>query len=290
MTPNGKVDRKTLPAPKSSERRQILGGEPVTKIEIRLAEIWEEVLNVPSVRLDDDFFDLGGHSMLAVKMIARLNESLGYDIPLAALFESPTLAGLAKYAERSSSQQRVIRTVIPIRKSGSKPPLFCVSRPNVNALGFIFLSRALSKDQPVFGLQSHMETDGAYRPFEQAEYDEKASAYIAAMREVQPTGPYFLIGFCEGAHIAFEMARQLEAANQTVGMLAILDAWPVENTIDRRRFYIRSYGNIVRRFLRSDNSERLSMISRKLRGLPALPPSRSLLTAGFTTPPNMSQR
>ena len=262
LTPNGKVDRKALPLP---EQRLLPahGSDPHTVTEIRLAEIWQEVLNVSRVQREHDFFDLGGHSLLAIKMIAQAREVFGQELPLGLLFQAPTLAGLADLI-RQDAGKHALPTLIPIRRTGSKPPLFCVSRPNVNALGFIFLTRRLPKDQPVYGLQSQMKEDGSYWTYSQQDYETKAAQYIEAMRKIEPNGPYLLTGFCEGAHIAFEMARQLEAMDLPVGMIAILDAWPIENTISRRRFRLRSYMRALRRWANKGVDDQLRLIRQKL--------------------------
>src|SRR5207248_6733880 len=111
-------------------------------------------------------------------------------------------------------------TLIPLQPSGSRPPLFCVAAPTVNALGFVFLARHFDADQPVYGLQS--QYGGKRRQvYSREEYKSLAADYITAMRKVQPHGPYHLTGTCEGAHITFEMTRQLADAGQTVGLLAM---------------------------------------------------------------------
>jgi thioesterase domain-containing protein len=122
-----------------------------------------------------------------------------------------------------------------------------------------------------------MDNDGVLAPFTQQEYEEKATEYIRAMREVRPNGPYFLTGFCEGAHIAFEMARQLKALNLEVGVLFILDVFPVENTVHRGRFMLRNYGRLLRQFLKSNNRARIAMVSHKLHGLPAVTPQQPIV-------------
>ena len=261
--PNGKVDRKSLPEPEQHSKTSEFGEAPSTPIQIRLAQIWQEVLKVSRISLSDDFFDLGGHSLLAVTMMGRIREVFGKELPLALLFQAPTLGGLADKIQRERGKY-TLPTLIPIRAEGSKPPLFCISRPNANALGFIFLARSLSKDQPVYGLQSQMREDGRFWTFSQEDYEKKATEYIEAMLEVQPDGPYLLAGFCEGAHIGFEMARQLKVMGRTVAMLAILDAWPIENTIDRRRYKIRNFALMLRRFGRMSARNKWKMISRKL--------------------------
>jgi len=263
LNSNGKVDRLHLPAPAGDEPSDHTGHEPRTYMEVLLAEIWKDILKINFVKTSDDFFELGGHSLLAAAMINKLSESLGYRVRLAALFEAPTLGALAETAERQGIDQAQLASIVPIHRSGSKPALYCVSRPNVNSLGFVFLSRALSGNLPVYGLQSNMDNDGILAPFTQLEYEEKAAEYIAALREIQPEGPYFLTGFCEGAHIAFEMARQFEAMNLEVGGLFILDVWPVENTVDRKRYMLGRYFSVIRRYWKSIKRLGLSPVARK---------------------------
>ena len=196
-------------------------------------------------------------------MMARAREAFGCELPLTLLFGAPRLGDLAKAMQTERGKQP-FKALIPIRKTGTKPPLFCVSRPNVNALGFIFLSRHLSQDQPVIGLQTQMEKDGATWVYDQSDYEERATEYVKVMREAYPEGPYLLTGYCEGAHIAFEMARQLEAMGQTVGMLAILDAWPVENTVNRTKYILRSYLREYRKFRTKTLKDKMSVLTRSI--------------------------
>ena len=263
LTANGKVSRKALPVPDQRATRGFSGKAPRTLVEIRLANIWEEVLKVSAVRVDDDFFSLGGHSLLAVQMMSRAREAFGCDLALTLLFSAPKLGELANIIQTERGKHP-FKMVIPIRKTGSKPPLFCISRPNVNALGFIFLARNLSPDQPVIGLQSQMEKDGSTWVYDQIEYESKATEYIKAMREDYPNGPYLLTGYCEGAHIAFEMARQLELMNLPVAMIAILDAWPIENTVSRTKFILRGYWREVRRFYRMGMKGKFHFVTRSV--------------------------
>ena len=263
LTPNGKVDRLHLPTPVHDDPADHTAHEPRTYMEALLADIWKNILNIKVVKTSDDFFELGGHSLLAAAMINKLSESLGYRVRLATLFEAPTFGALAEAAESQGFDQKHLMSIVPIHRSGTKPALFCVSRPNVNSLGFIFLSRALSGSIPVYGMQSNMENDGIWTPFTQLEYQEKAAEYISAIREIQPEGPYFLTGYCEGAHIAFEMARQLEAINLQVGGLFILDAWPVENTVDRKRYILYDAIRVCRRQLQAIKRRWLTTTSRE---------------------------
>ncbi|MDE3063502.1 MAG: amino acid adenylation domain-containing protein, partial [Acidobacteriota bacterium] len=261
VSPNGKVDRKALPAPETLVSRSANGNAPSSTVEVRLATIWEEVLNVTSVSLDDDFFSLGGHSLLAVQMMTRAREAFGFDLPLTLLFSAPRLGELARVIQNERGKHP-FKTIIPIRKGGNRPPLFCVARPNVNALGFVFLMRHLAPEQPVIGLQAQMEKDGSSWVYDQADYEAKAAEYIQAMREAYPDGPYFLTGYCEGAHIAFEMARMLEAQGLPVAMLAILDAWPVENTVSRTKYKLRGYLREFRKFRKLSLTGKLHFLTR----------------------------
>ncbi len=158
LSPAGKVNRRALPAPHA---RASTTADEKTPVEIRLASIWQEVLKVPLVRLDDDFFDLGGHSLLAVQMMTLAREAFGVLMCLLhLLFQASKLPRPCADHRLKSAGNFPFKTIIPIRKTGSRPPLFCISRPNANALGYVFnLTRNLSPDQPVIGLQTEMDKD-----------------------------------------------------------------------------------------------------------------------------------
>ncbi|HWK09929.1 MAG TPA: amino acid adenylation domain-containing protein, partial [Vicinamibacterales bacterium] len=246
LTPQGKVNRRALPIPEGATAPAASAPEAAHErapLEAMLIDIWERVLEQRPIGRRDDFFDLGGHSLLAVRLLSQIRQRLGVDLPLATMFTARTVEALADELLRDE-ERRALSTLMPIQTEGSSSPLFCVSRPNVNALGYVFLSRHLGRDQPVYGLQSHLR-DASREPYTQAEFEKTAADYIAAMRTVQPHGPYFLIGNCEGAHIAFEMCRQLHAQGEQIGMFAVLDAWPQENT---RRLYLFLAHYYLRRF------------------------------------------
>jgi amino acid adenylation domain-containing protein len=250
LNANGKLDRKALPAPDRSgfdASDQFVA--PRTPVEEKIAAIWIKVLAVPRVGVHDNFFDLGGHSLLAAQMMSLLEGAFGRKIPLAALFENQTVEGLSRFYGDDSVVPEKWPTVIPIQAKGTRTPLFCVSRFNVSALGYIALTRNLSPDQPVFGLQSQYRVEDIV-PYQRSELMTAAKQYLAAMREVQPHGPYNLIGMCEGALISFEMARLLLEAGEKVGLLGMVDAFPIENT---RRYYltkIESYRRLMAKRLK----------------------------------------
>jgi natural product biosynthesis luciferase-like monooxygenase protein len=220
LTPNGKVDRRSLPAPdpdRSERKREATA--PRDAIERQLVEIWEKILRVRPIGVTDNFFELGGHSLLAVRLFVEIEQEWGRRIPLATLFQSPTVEQLAALL-RQEGRQENWDSLVPIRPGGSNPPFFCVHGEGGNVLGFHDLARYLGADQPFYGLQAR-GLDGE-QPF-CTRVEEMAAHYLSEIRQIQPVGPYFLGGYCLGGVIAFEMARQLSARGERVALLAILD-------------------------------------------------------------------
>jgi amino acid adenylation domain-containing protein len=164
LTPNGKIDRRALPAPESGDIHSSQGLVlPRDETESMLAAIWCDVLGLQTVGVLDSFFDLGGHSLLAVKMIEELKTATGKAIPLAALFEARTIAALANLVRTDEPQNRW-PTLVPIKPEGVRRPLFLVSRPNVNALGYVALARHVDPSFPIYGLQDQYPEESALHP------------------------------------------------------------------------------------------------------------------------------
>jgi amino acid adenylation domain-containing protein len=220
LTPNGKVDRGGLPA---ADDRRAPGTSiaPRDEVEQRLVRIWEEILAVEGIGTRDSFFDLGGHSMLAVRLFARLEQSLQVRLPLATLFEAPTIEALANLIrERKSSTPS--RSLVPIQRAGSRTPVFAVPGVGGNVLCYHDLASLLSPDQPFYGLQSR-GLDGMEKPLSHVE--DIAAAFLSEIRQVQPQGPYTLIGTCMGGVVVYEMAQQLRKIGEKVGLLVLLETW-----------------------------------------------------------------
>jgi aspartate racemase len=247
LTPNGKVDRKALPA---LDQIRI---EPATTfiaprnpIEEVVAEIWADVLkmSLQSIGVRDNFFELGGNSLLAVRLFAAMEERTGKRLPLASLFQAPTIEQMANLVcEKDWS--RPWNSLVAIQPGGSKPPLFCVHAHEGNVLFYRDLVRYLGADQPFYGLQAQA-LDGKQTPL--AKVEDMAVRYIEEIRSVQPKGPYFLGGYCFGGLVAFEIARKLDAEGEQVALLALFDAYTPEylelvlkpkSLLDRLRFLIR---------------------------------------------------
>jgi thioesterase domain-containing protein/acyl carrier protein len=265
LTPNGKVDRPSLPPPDSARQEpESVFTPPRYDVERMLVQIWENLLNVRHIGIKENFFDLGGNSLLAVRMVSEIQKIYGRTIRLASLFQGATVEQIAGELRRDADLYSW-PTLIEIQRGGLKRPFFCVSAPNVNALGYISLARHLGSDQPVYGLQSQYRDTGIDE-YNQAVVEELAAEYIIAMREVQPEGPYQLGGLCRGAHIAFEMARLLDAQGQKVSLLAILDTWVMENTYSYL-WYLDHYVNRVRLLTRLNATEKLNFALKKVRSV-----------------------
>jgi thioesterase domain-containing protein/acyl carrier protein len=229
LTPSGKLDRRALPPPDSFDT-----GEPnthrskavsaQTHLERRLALIWSELLAVKTIGVNDNFFELGGHSLLAVRLFSQIEKRLGKRLPLATLFQAPTIAQLAAAIEKDwTPTWSSLVEIQPGPPEGAKPRFFCVHALGGNVLEYYELARHLGEDQPFYGLQS-AGLDDKQQPHKRVE--DMAAHYIKEMRQLQPEGPYFIGGRSLGGMVAFEMAQQLRAEGQAVGLLALLDTYP----------------------------------------------------------------
>jgi thioesterase domain-containing protein len=229
LTPSGKIDRRALPQPDGARPElEEAHVAPRDDLERRLANIWERLLGVQSVGIRDNFFNLGGHSLLAVRVVSEIQKETGQRLPLISFFQGPNieyLASLLRQDVRSLSWPHLVE----IQAGGPNVPLFCVSMPNVNALGYRSLARYLGIDQPVFGLQGQYPED-LEGEHSRAAVNDIATEYLEVLRAVRPTGPYQFIGLCRGAHIAYEMARRLEQEGKEVALVGIIDTWVMENT------------------------------------------------------------
>jgi aspartate racemase len=223
LTPNGKVDRRALPASgAASPKQESTFVAPRNVLELRLKRIWEKILGVQLVGVKDNFFELGGHSLLAVRLMNETQKSLGRSLPLATLFRQPTIEGLAALM-RQEPDEAGHSSVVEIQPEGAKRPFFCVHPVGGNVLCYYDLARLLGADQPFYGLQSS-GIDGRHAP--DASVEAMAARYIQEMRVVQPEGPYMLGGWSMGGVVAFEMAQQLRASGQDVHLLALFDSVP----------------------------------------------------------------
>jgi amino acid adenylation domain-containing protein len=221
LTPNGKVNRRELPAPQfeASLATLAIATDP---LQAQLVGLWEDVLGKRPIGIRDNFFELGGHSLLAARLMHRTGQALGKTLPLAVLFHAPTIEQLATVL-RQDELSRHWSSLVPVQPSGTQPAFFCIHGIGGNVLGFNRLGRHMAPDYPFYGLQSQ-GLDGKNPCL--TSIDEMASHYISEMRRVQPHGPYFLGGFSFGGLVAYEIAQQLRAAGEDVGLLVLFDTYP----------------------------------------------------------------
>ncbi len=220
-TPNGKVDKRALPAPKAADfaaTQEYVA--PSSELETQLTQIWETVLDKKPVGIRDNFFELGGHSLLAARLMHRIEQQLGKRLPLAALLQAPTIEQLTRLMGEGASSWS---SLVPLQPQGSRPPFFCVHGVGGNVVGFRDLVRHLGSDQPFYALQPQ-GLDGKQECLTSIPL--MAERYIQEIRRVQPEGPYRIGGYSFGGLVAYEMAQILEAQGEGVALLALFDAYP----------------------------------------------------------------
>lgn len=230
-----KIDRAALlppvrdPAP-TRKAREV--DAPTSPVEELLASIWAGALGRDRVGINDDFFDLGGHSLLTLKIIDRAARA-GLRITTEQLLRHPTVARLAAVVEMRWAEESE-GTVVIMRDQGERPPIFLVHSTPGDLLGYVNLVHALGPSQPVYGLQSL----GLRRPdAAHVSIDSMAAHYVACMRRAQAKGPYYLAGWCYGGIVALEMARLLARAGERVALLAMMEAWAPKPALFVPRYY-----------------------------------------------------
>jgi amino acid adenylation domain-containing protein len=263
LTPNGKVDKRALlnhEITQSNTNKSFIAPRNFT--ELALVKLWENLLNTSSVGVTDNFFDLGGHSFLAVRLMAQIYDKFGHNLPLSTLFENPTiekLAGIVSQPFRESSNS----PLVTIKPSGGKIPFFCIHGAGGNISPYFNLSRRLGEDYPFYALEDTLEQN---KP-EITSVEEAATNYLQEIRKVQSHGPYLLGGHCYGGVLAFEMAQQLQNQGQPVGLLVIIDAILPEKSVeftddDDAKFLLR-----IAESIKTDNNIDFSVPFEELRDL-----------------------
>ncbi|WP_139277853.1 amino acid adenylation domain-containing protein, partial [Rhodococcus marinonascens] len=224
MTPVGKLDRKALPAPEFGSTGAAYRA-PATETERTVVDVFAEVLGVDRVGTADSFFDLGGNSLLATRIVSALQARLDRRVPLQWMFLDPTPAGIARRLEspnRSAGVEDALAVVIPLRAQGSGRPLFCVHPAIGLSWGYAGLVQHLPSDRPVYGLQlPTISGAGEYRSI-----DQLAHRYVEEMKAIQPEGPFDLLGWSLGGILAHAMAVELQGSGEEVSTLAIMDSYP----------------------------------------------------------------
>ncbi|MGB9234323.1 MAG: condensation domain-containing protein [Terriglobales bacterium] len=241
---------------------------PADETEKKLQKIWESLLGVAPIGLNQEYFELGGTSILAVRLFARIAREFQRKLPLSVLFEAPTIAQLAKHL-REPVEQSAWSPLVVIQPKGSRPPFFCIHGGGGNVLIYRDLSRHLGPEQPFYGLQAQ-GLDGERPCLDKIEA--MASLYVKEIRRIQPHGPYYLGGYCMGGTVAYEMAQLLKVQGEEVALLALFDTmnWcsiPADNTFRRLRQFSQRLEYHVKNFLLLDMGEKKKFLAEKVKVL-----------------------
>jgi len=222
MTPNGKIDRLALPDPRKSSisMGDTYYFEPRDVIEQKVLMIWQELLNVTPVGIHDDFFNLGGHSFLAVRLFSRIEQDLRVRLPLTTLFHATTVAKISALIKDRAQLGEAWSSVVPVQTEGSKPPFFGVHGHEGGVLFWRDVVAYMPVDQPFYAIQAR-GVDGLLPAL--GSIEEMARLYINEMRKIQPYGPYYLGGYSMGGVIVYEMAQQLIQDKEKVNLLVMFD-------------------------------------------------------------------
>ena len=222
LSQNGKVDRGALPPPSTPGAATDDEQPPRNALEQQLQQIWQEVLCVRRPGIRQNFFSLGGHSLLAVRLVARIEKQLNRSVAVAMVFQHPTIELLAAALENETTASTG-PTLVPLQPEGTRAPLVFVHGAGGGMLwGYANLARHLGADRPVLAFQPGTldETQGLLT------IEDLAASYISCLRKFQPTGPYYLGGYCFGGVVAYEIARQLCEAGDEVAFLVLINSAP----------------------------------------------------------------
>ncbi|MBD2309010.1 amino acid adenylation domain-containing protein [Chroococcidiopsis sp. FACHB-1243] len=220
LTSNGKIDKQALSTHdilRSKFTKSFIEARNFT--ELALVKIWEQLLDTSPIGVTDNFFDLGGHSFLAVRLMAQIYERFGHNLPLSTLFKNTTVEKLAKIVSQPVSLGSN-SPLVAIQASGSQRPFFCVHAAGGDVNNYLALAKKLGREQPFYALEQTPNQQN----FSILSVEETATYYLKQIRAVQPEGPYLLGGWCYGGVIAFEMAQQLQKQNETIDLLVVIDA------------------------------------------------------------------
>ncbi|KAF9178366.1 hypothetical protein BGZ49_005389, partial [Haplosporangium sp. Z 27] len=207
---------------------------PRDGIESTLAAIWVDLLKIERVGRNDNFFMLGGHSLLAIRVIKEVHLRLNFNLRLHVLFEMPTIANLAHHILNVDEKQgSSFDVLLPLKPHGNRLPLFCIHPATGLSWLYMGLSKHLHSDQPIYGLQARgVNGNGELA----VSIEEMASDYVEQMRQIQPHGPYHLLGWSFGGNVAHTIAAQLDKLGEEVGLLGIMDSEAViPNNLDFMR-------------------------------------------------------
>lgn len=193
-----------------------------------LTPIWQRVLQLSSVGIDDNFFDLGGDSALALELFHEIALACGRELPPVMIYHAPTIAGLAALLEQPTTPR--VPPLVQLKSGSGQPPVFIAHGLGGSVMDFYQIVKHIQTPRAIHGMQAK-GIDGVEEPFDRIE--DMARYSLDAVRQLQPHGPYLLIGFSLGGLVTLEMAQQLIAEGETIGLLAMLDSYPHVSRLTR---------------------------------------------------------
>jgi amino acid adenylation domain-containing protein/FkbM family methyltransferase len=253
LTPSGKVDRNALPEPDIRPDKGYAA--PTSDNERQIARVWQEVLGLEKVGINDDFFRLGGHSLKATTVISNINRLFGIRVPLVEMFKTPTIRGMAQYIEREGTSPETAAAaradkglVLLKKKSAHAGNLFFIHDGSGEVEGYSEFIQRLTLEFNYWGIRADRLEDYAPR---QVSIEEVAAKYIEKIKGIQPDGPYNIAGWSMGGTIAFEIVKQMEQRGDSIASFAMIDAvGPFGNVSeDQNRFSLESERNFVKKYI-----------------------------------------
>lgn len=241
QTSSGKIDRKQLPKPDIAQTQLIQKeNKMISPLQEQLRAIWSSALGVTNINIEDDFFELGGHSLIAIQVMTRVKKETGHQIPISALFQYSSIEKLSRLIE--TTQLKNWSCLVPIKPTGTKPPLFLIHGDGLNVLVFKSFSQYIDKDQPIWGIQAK-GLDGKSLPKDSIQAI--AAEYLVEIEELYPKGPYNFAGYSFGGLVAYELTKQLKEKGKTVNFIGILDT-----NISNESFYHNGSISIGKKLIR----------------------------------------
>jgi thioesterase domain-containing protein len=263
LSPNGKINRRLLPVPDWSTGDSGEVVEPRDELESKLVRIWQNVLGNSNIGVRDNFFDLGGHSLMAARVLNEVAKITEREIPLSALFRGATVESLARLIrQREETTDPVVMEIQ--RGDSGRLPFFAIVPPGEESLGYAMLARHMGPAQPVYKIQGHAPILSENRFYSKEEMQALTEEYIAALRTVQAHGPYCFGGLCGGTHIGEQMVLSLERQGHEVGLFASFDTWAMQHTMRRWLWKVDYYRQRLRNMRGLTLTKRLAVYKRVL--------------------------
>lgn len=247
LTQNNKVDRKSLPKPLSVSQGDTGPEKDLSATEVLVAEVWSAFLRKKNIRRNDNFFEIGGHSLLAVEVVTELERKLKRELSLNIIFKFPDLASLAKELDIANEDNEKWNCLVPIKPNGNKPPIYMVHGIGCSVTSFYALAAQMGEDQPVFGFQVK-GLNGVDAPHQSIE--EMAAHYLGLMLEHNPKGPYYISGYSFGGYVAYEMVKQMQAKGLRDSKLIIFDT-PIWERDEKVSFLLKVKRELGKRWVES---------------------------------------